>query len=60
MVRIQLEIGRSGDAVNAVADGTADLGVVDVAGRPFSACAPSRSGSRSRNVMMPADHALTA
>ena len=56
--RIQMEIGRSNDAVAAVADGTADLGVADV---PVV-----HAGVRSEpfrqsvaHVMMPADHPLT-
>jgi len=58
-VRIQLEIGRSGDAVNAVADGTADLGVVDVPAAHFGVRAEPFRQSVA-HVMMPADHALTA
>jgi DNA-binding transcriptional LysR family regulator len=57
--RIQMEIGRSTDAVAAVADGTADLGVVDVP--------TAHAGVRSEpfrqsvaHVMMPVDHPLTA
>ncbi|HYF53407.1 MAG TPA: LysR family transcriptional regulator, partial [Salinarimonas sp.] len=57
--RIQMEIGRSTDAVAAVADGTADLGVVDVPN--------SHAGVRAEpfrqsvaHVMLPSDHPLAA
>ncbi len=57
--RIQMEIGRSADTVSAVADGTADLGVIDGAISHFGVRAePFRQSTA--HVMMPADHPLTA
>ncbi len=56
-VRIQLEIGRSSDVIATVADGTADLGLVDAA--------VSHAGVRAEvfrraiaYAIMPADHPL--
>lgn len=56
--RIQMEIGRSTDSVAAVADGTADLGVVDV---PIAHAGVRAEPFRQSvaHVMMPADHPLT-
>lgn len=57
--RIQMEIGRTEDAVRAVADGTADLGVVDVpAGHYGVRSEPFRQSIA--HAMMPADHPLAA
>jgi DNA-binding transcriptional LysR family regulator len=56
--RIQMEIGRSNDAVAAVADGTADLGVVDV-GVVHAGVRAEPFRQSVAHVMMPADHPLT-
>lgn len=58
-VRIRLEVGRSDDTVNAVADGTADLGVLDIAAHHFGVRAEAFRQSVA-HVMMPADHPLAA
>ncbi len=57
--RIQMEIGRSTDAVAAVADGSADLGVVDVP-IAHAGVRPEPFRQSVAHVMMPADHPLTA
>lgn len=57
-VRIRLEVGRSDDTVNAVADGTADLGVLDIAANHFGVRAEPFRQSIA-HVMMPADHPLS-
>jgi DNA-binding transcriptional LysR family regulator len=57
--RIQMEIGRSDDAVSSVADGSSDLGVVDIAASHFGIRAEPFRQSVA-HVMMPADHPLTA
>jgi DNA-binding transcriptional LysR family regulator len=56
--RIQMEIGRSNDAVAAVADGTADLGVVDV-GVVHAGVRAEPFRQSVAHVMMPVDHPLT-
>lgn len=57
--RIQMEVGRSTDAVSAVADGTADLGIVDVAIAHAGVRAePFRQSAA--HVLMPSNHPLAA
>jgi DNA-binding transcriptional LysR family regulator len=55
--RIQMEIGRSDDAIGSVADGTADLGVLDVPASHFGVRSEPFRQSVA-HVLMPADHRL--
>jgi DNA-binding transcriptional LysR family regulator len=57
--RIQMEIGRSDDAINFVADGSADLGVLDIPASHFGVRAEPFRQSVA-HVLMPADHPLAA
>jgi DNA-binding transcriptional LysR family regulator len=55
--RVQMEIGRSDDAVASVADGTTDLGVLDVKAAHLGVRAEPFRQSVA-HVLMPADHPL--
>lgn len=57
--RIQMEIGRSDDAVGSVADGSADLAVLDIPPSHFGVRAEPFRQSVA-HVLMPADHPLAA
>jgi DNA-binding transcriptional LysR family regulator len=57
--RIQMEIGRSDDSISSVADGSADLGVLDIPASHFGVRAEPFRQSVA-HVLMPADHPLAA
>jgi DNA-binding transcriptional LysR family regulator len=57
--RIQMEIGRSPDAISAVADGSADIGLVD-APVTHAGVRTERVHRSAAHVLMPAGHPLAA